>query len=214
MATGGWGVLAVIVLALLWVALAYNRLRALHHRVENAYGQIDVQLKRRHDLIPSLVEVARAHMVHEAATLEAVIRARCIAQGAASTARRHPGQPGAMGALAMAEQSLNGQMGQFRQQAEAYPQLQDDERMLQLREALGSTDKRMGLARQAYNSQVADYNRRAGRFPDLLLARLIGFAHLDLLQAAEGVPAQGEPRGVSDPELAAAALQAGRPCAS
>ncbi len=76
MATGGWGVLAVIVLALLWVALAYNRLRALHHRVEAAYGQIDVQLKRRHDLIPNLVEVARAHMVHEAATLEAVIRAR------------------------------------------------------------------------------------------------------------------------------------------
>lgn len=214
MATGGWGVLVVIVLALLWVAMAYNRLRALHHRVENAYGQIDVQLKRRHDLIPSLVEVARAHMVHEAPMLEAVIRARCIAQGAASTARLHPGQPGAMGALAMAEQSLNGQLGQFRLQAEAYPQLQDDERMLQLREALGSTENRMGLARQAYNSQVADYNRRAGRFPDLLLARLIGFAHLDLLQTAEGMPVQGTPGWASDPEVVAPALQAGRPCAS
>lgn len=193
MATGGWGVLVVIVLALLWVAMAYNRLRALHHRVENAYGQIDVQLKRRHDLIPSLVEVARAHMVHEAATLETVIRARCIAQGAASTARLHPGQPGAMGALAMAEQSLNGHMGQFRLQAEAYPQLQDDERMLQLREALSSTENRIALARQAYNNQVADYNHRAGRFPDLLLARLIGFARLDLLQAAEGAQVQRQP---------------------
>lgn len=186
MATSGWGVLAVIVLALLWAVVAYNRLRELHNRVENAYGQIDVQLKRRHDLIPNLVEVARGYMAHEAATLEAVIRARCTAQGAASTARLHPGQPGAMGALAMAEQTLNGQMGQFRLLAEAYPQLQADARMQQLSEELTSTENRIGFVRQAYNDQVLDYNNRAGRFPDLLLARLMGFAHLDMLQATEG----------------------------
>lgn len=186
MATSGWGVLAVIVLALLWAAVAYNRLRELHNRVENAYGQIDVQLKRRHDLIPNLVEVARGYMAHEAATLEAVIRARCTAQGAASTARLHPGQPGAMGALAMAEQTLNGQMGQFRLLAEAYPQLQADARMQQLSEELTSTENRIGFARQAYNDQVLDYNNRAGSFPDLLMARLMGFAHLDMLQATEG----------------------------
>ncbi|MEG3001737.1 MAG: LemA family protein [Comamonas sp.] len=186
MATSGWGVLAVIVLALLWAVVAYNRLRELHNRVENAYGQIDVQLKRRHDLIPNLVEVARGYMAHEAATLEAVIRARCTAQGAASTARLHPGQPGAMGALAMAEQTLNGQMGQFRLLAEAYPQLQADARMQQLSEELTSTENRIGFVRQAYNDQVLDYNNRAGSFPDLLLARLMGFAHLDMLQATEG----------------------------
>ena len=186
MATSGWGVLAVIVLALLWAAVAYNRLRELHNRVENAYGQIDVQLKRRHDLIPNLVEVACGYMAHEAATLEAVIRARCTAQGAASTARLHPGQPGAMGALAMAEQTLNGQMGQFRLLAEAYPQLQADARMQQLSEELTSTENRIGFARQAYNDQVLDYNNRAGSFPDLLMARLMGFAHLDMLQATEG----------------------------
>jgi LemA protein len=164
MATGGWGVLVAIVLALLWVALAYNRLRVLHHRVETAYGQIDVQLKRRHDLIPNLVEVARAHMVHEAATLEAVIRARCIAQGAASTAAgTRPAR--AMGALAMAEQSLNGQLGQFRLQAEAYPQLQDDERMLQLREALGSTENRMGLARRPITARSRTTTAAPVAFP-------------------------------------------------
>ena len=194
MATSGWGVLAVIVLALLWATVAYNRLRQLHHRVENAYGQIDEQLQRRHDLIPHLVEVARGYMAHEAATLEAVIRARCTAQGAASTARLHPGQPGAMGALTMAEQTLNGQMGQFRRLTEAYPQLQADARMQQLSEELSSTENRIGFARQAYNDQVLDYNHRAGRFPDLLLTRLMGFAHLDMLQATEGAHERQEPQ--------------------
>ena len=186
MAAGGWVVLALIVIVAWWAVQAYNRLRQLHNRVENAYGQIDVQLKRRHDLIPNLVEVARGYMVHEAATLEAVIRARGTAQDAASTARLNPGKPAVMGALAVAEQSLSGQMGQFRLLAEAYPQLQADARMQQLGEELTSTENRIGFARQAYNDQVLDYNNRAGSFPDLLLARITGFAHLDMLQATEG----------------------------
>jgi LemA protein len=183
MASGGWGVLAVIVLALLWAIATYHRLRQLHNRVENAYVQIDVQLKRRYDLIPHLVEVARAYMVHEASTLEAVIRARCNAEGAARTARLHPGQPGAMGALALAEQTLSGHMGQFRALSEAYPQLQADTRMQQLSAEIASTENRIGFARQAYNDHVLEYNNHAGHFPDLVLARLMGFAHLDMLQS-------------------------------
>lgn len=194
MAAVGWVVLAVLLLAALWGVSIYNGLRSLRNRVENAYAQIDVQLKRRYDLIPNLVEVARAYMAHEAATLEAVIRARSQAQGAAETARMHPGQPGAMGALAMAEQTLNGQIGQFRLLAEAYPQLQADARMQQLSEEIASTENRIGFARQAYNDQVLDYNDRASRIPDVIVARTTGFGHLDMLAATESAQERAAPQ--------------------
>lgn len=190
----GWVILAVLLLAALWGVSIYNRLRSLHNRVENAFGQIDVQLKRRYDLIPNLVEVARAYMAHEAATLEAVIRARSQAQGAAQTARLHPGQPGAMGALAMAEQALNGQIGQFRLLAEAYPQLQADARMQQLSEEISSTENRIGFARQAYNDQVLEYNDSASRIPDVIVARVAGFARLDMLQSTESAQERAAPQ--------------------
>ncbi|CAB5686429.1 LemA family [Delftia tsuruhatensis] len=184
MDTGIWLVLA-LVLACIWAVVTYNRLRQLHNRVENAYGQIDVQLKRRHDLIPNLVEVARGYMAHEAQTLEAVARARSQAVGAASTAREHPGQAGAMGALAMAEQALGGSLGRLMALSEAYPELRADERMQSLAEEIASTENRIGFARQAYNDQVLEYNDRSSRFPDLLIARLLGFAHLQMLQATQ-----------------------------
>jgi len=185
MARSGWGLLGAIVLALVWTTVLHHRLRMRHNRVENAYAQIDVQLQRRYDLIPNLVDVAHIYMPHEAATLEAVLRAHTHAIGAADTARRHPGQPGAMGALAMAEQALGSQMAQFRRLAEACPVLLANARMQALQEAIASTENRIALARQAYNDQVQAYNDQAARFPDLLIARLMGFARLDMLAAAQ-----------------------------
>lgn len=184
MDAGSWLMVALVLLCA-WATVVYNRLRLLHNRVENAYGQIDVQLKRRHDLIPNLVEVARGYMAHEAQTFEAVARARSQAVGAAATAREHPGQAGAMGALAMAEQSLAGSLGRLMALGEAYPALRADARMQSLAEEIASTENRIGFARQAYNDQVLEYNDRASRLPDLLIARLLGFAHLQMLQAIQ-----------------------------
>lgn len=194
MATGGWVLLGAVIVIVLWATVVYNRLRQGRNRVENAYAQIDVQLKRRYDLIPNLVEVARAYMQHEAGTLEAVIRARCYAQGAADTARSHPGQAGAMGALVMAEQSLGGQMGRLMVLTEAYPELKADARMQSLSEEIASAENRIGFARQAYNDQVLAYNDQAGRFPDLLVARVMGFTHLDMLAATSGAQERTVPQ--------------------
>ena len=177
--------LAVVVVIVIWAVAIYNRLRTYKNQVENAFAQIDVQLKRRHDLIPNLVEVARGYMQHEAQTLEAVIRARSTAVSAADEARQSPGQAQAMGALMVAEQALVGQMGRLMALAEAYPTLKADARMQQLSEEITSTENRIGFARQAYNDQVLDFNNEAGQFPDLIVARLAGFAHMEMLQSTQ-----------------------------
>src|SRR5574344_948305 len=122
----GWIALAVAVVVLIWGVSIYNRLRTHKNQVENAFAQIDVQLKRRHDLIPNLVEVARGYMQHEAQTLEAVTRARSAAVSAAEKARQSPGQTEAMGGLMLAEQALVGQMGRLMALTEAYPTLKAD----------------------------------------------------------------------------------------
>ena len=186
--------LAVVVVIVIWAVAIYNRLRTYKNQVENAFAQIDVQLKRRHDLIPNLVEVARGYMQHEAQTLEAVIRARSTAVSAADEARQSPGQAQAMGALMVAEQALGGQMGRLMALAEAYPTLKADARMQQLSEEITSTENRIGFARQAYNDQVLDFNNEASQFPDLIVARLAGFAHMEMLQSTQNEQERAVPQ--------------------
>ena len=166
---------AVAAVLLVWGARTYNRLVQLRNRIANTFGQIDVQLKRRHDLIPNLVEVARKYMEHENTTLVAVTQARGLAQGAAEAARAQPGSVAAMGALAAAEQSLMGQVGRLLAISEDYPALKADQNMRELSEEIASTKNRIGFARQAYNDAVLDLNNAAQAFPDVLLARLTGF---------------------------------------
>ena len=187
-------VAVVLVVLLVWVVAVYNRLRTHQNRVENAFAQIDVQLKRRHDLIPNLVEVARGYMQHEAQTLEAVIRARGEAVSAADKARQSPGKTQAMGALMVAEQVLGGQMGRLMALAEAYPTLKADGRMQQLSEEITSTENRIGFARQAYNDGVLDFNNQAGQFPDLIVARLAGFVHMDMLASTQNEQERAAPK--------------------
>lgn len=190
----GWIALAVAVVVLIWGVAIYNRLRTHKNQVENAFAQIDVQLKRRHDLIPNLVEVARGYMQHEAQTLEAVTRARSAAVSAAEKARQSPGQTEAMGGLMLAEQALVGQMGRLMALTEAYPTLKADARMQQLSEEITSTENRIGFARQAYNDQVLDFNNEAGQFPDLLIARLTGFAHMNMLESIQNEQERSVPQ--------------------
>ena len=187
-------VLAVVVVIVIWAVAIYNRLRTYKNQVENAFAQIDVQLKRRHDLIPNLVEVARGYMQHEAQTLEAVIRARSTAVSAADEARQSPGQAQAMGALMVAEQALVGQMGRLMALAEAYPTLKADARMQQLSEEITSTENRIGFARQAYNDQVLDFNNEVGQFPDLVVARLAGFTHMGMLESTQSEQERAVPQ--------------------
>ncbi len=174
-------ILAAVVVLVLWGVLIYNRLVLLRNRMANAFGQIDVQLKRRHDLVPNLVEVARAYLKHEASTLEAVIQARGQAQSA--TVRAQPANAASMGALALAEGVLSSSLGRLMMVAEAYPDLKADATCQSLSEELTSTENRLGFARQAYNDQVLDFNNGATQFPDLVVARLLGFAPAAMLDA-------------------------------
>ncbi len=183
MSITGWIGLGLLALVLLWAIAAYNRLVQLRNRIANAFGQIDVQLKRRHDLVPNLIEVARGYLKHEAATLEAVIQARSQAQSAAKAARGAPGSAEALGALAVAEGALGGSLGRLMVVAEAYPELKADATMQSLSEELTSTENRLGFARQAYNDEVLDFNNDAAQFPTLIVARLLGFALAPMLEA-------------------------------
>lgn len=194
MSTTVWMAIGVAVVVVFWAAAVHNRLRQLRNRVDNAFAQIDVQLKRRHDLIPNLVEVARGYMAHESSTLEAVARARGQAAQAAAHARRHPGQAAAMASLAGAEAALGSSLGQLMVLTESYPDLKADAQMQSLSEEITSTENRLGFARQAYNDEVLAYNDQASQFPDLLIARLIGFAHLDMLQATESAQERAAPQ--------------------
>lgn len=191
--TLAWVLLVFVALALLWGVAVYNRLVQLRNRNANAFGQIDVQLKRRHDLVPNLVEVARAYLVHESATLEAVIRARAQAQAAAATARAQPAKAAGIEALALAEGALGGSLGRLMAVAENYPDLKADATMKSLSEELTSTENRLGFARQAYNDQVLDFNNEATQFPDLIVARLLGFIPAAMLEATRGEAERAAP---------------------
>ena len=178
-----WVVLGVVLAALFWAVGAYNRLVRLKNAIANAFGQIDVQLKRRHDLVPNLVEVARKYLAHESETLEAVIAARNQARSAEQTAAASPLNAGALGALAGAEQMLGGALGRLFAVAEAYPDLKADQTMRELSEEIASTENRIGFARQAYNDHVLEFNDSAAQFPTLLIARVFAFVTQPMLES-------------------------------
>ena len=177
--------LTLLAMLVFWAVGAYNRLVRLKNIIANAFGQIDVQLKRRYDLIPNLVEAAKKYLQHEQATLEAVISARNQARSASDTVRSRPGKADAVIALAAAEQTLDSSLGRLFALAEAYPDLKADQTIRELSEELTSTENKVGFARQAYNDAVLDYNNAQGQFPALLVARLFGFAPSAMLQATE-----------------------------
>ena len=189
-----WISLAVLAVIVLWAVAVFNRLVRKRNRIANAFGQIDVQLKRRHDLVPNLVEVAKRYLSHEAATLEAVTRARGEAMGAAAAARARPTDPAAVNTLALAEQALGGSVGRLFALAESYPELKADATMLSLSEELASTENRIGFARQAYNDEVLAYNDEVGRFPGLLVARVFTFPPAPMLQATQNAQEREAPR--------------------
>lgn len=167
--------LAILLLIVGVVVATYNRLIGLRNRFKNAYAQIDVQLKRRHDLIPNLVETARGYLKHERQTLEAVIAARNQAAQARESAAVVPGDPNAVKALVGAENALTGALGKFFALAEAYPDLKANQTMAGLMEELTSTENRVAFARQAYNDAVMTYNTAREVFPSNLVAGAFSF---------------------------------------
>lgn len=171
-----------IVLIALFAIGEYNGLVTLRNRYKNAFAQIDVQLKRRYDLIPNLVETAKGYMKHERETLEAVISARNAAQSAGSKAAANPGDPDAMKALAGAEGALTGTLGRLFALAEAYPDLKANQNMLQLSEELTSTENKVSFARQAYNDSVMAYNTKREVFPSNIVAGVFQFTPAELFQ--------------------------------
>ena len=173
-----WIVVAAAVTGVSLIVLLvniYNRLVQLRNRFENSYSQIDVQLKRRYDLIPNLVETARGYLKHERETLEAVIAARKQAVSANNKAAETPSDPAAIQAMIGAESALGGTIGRLFALMENYPDLKGNETMLSLQEELSSTENRIGFARQAYNDSVMSYNAQRESFPDILLAGVYGF---------------------------------------
>jgi len=177
------GVIVVLIIALVaFVAGIYNKLVTLRNRFKNAFAQIDVQLKRRYDLIPNLVETAKGYLKHERETLEAVIAARGAAQNANAAAAANPGDPSAMKGLMGAEAALTGAMGKFFALAEAYPDLKANQNMMQLTEELTSTENKIAFARQAYNDSVMTYNTEREQFPAVLLSGALGFQPAELFE--------------------------------
>ena len=175
------GLIAVVALFLLiFVVGAYNSLVTLRNRYKNAYSQIDVQLKRRYDLIPNLVETAKGYLSHERGTLEAVIAARNAAATANTRAAQNPGDASAMKDLSSAETALGGVMGRLFALAEAYPDLKANTTMLNLMEELTSTENKVSFARQAYNDAVMAYNTRREVFPTNLIAGPFNFGPAEL----------------------------------
>ena len=194
MGIGGWIFLAVVAALVIWMIATYNGLVTLRNRFRNAFSQIDVQLKRRYDLIPNLVETAKGYMAHERQTLDAVIAARSGAVQAAQRAAGAPGGAEAMRGLAQAEAGLAGALGRLFAVGEAYPQLKANETMLALQEELTSTENRVAFARQGYNDTVMEYNIRRERFPANFIATLFAFVPAEPLQATERPEERAAPR--------------------
>lgn len=180
-------IIILVVVAVIAVALIgmYNSLVTLRNRYKNAFSQIDVQLKRRYDLIPNLVESVKGYMKHERETLEAVIKARNIAATAAQAASSAPGDPDAMGNLAAAESSLKGAMSRLMVVVERYPELKANENMMALQEELTSTENKVSFARQAYNDAAMAYNTKREVFPNNIFAGMFGFREAKLFEVAD-----------------------------
>ncbi|HLU25526.1 MAG TPA: LemA family protein [Longimicrobiales bacterium] len=190
-----WILVGLAALVLFFVIRTYNRLVTLRNRFRNAFAQIDVQLKRRYDLIPNLVETAKAYMKHERETLEAVIRARNAAITAEASAAADPTNAAAIQQLIGAENALTGLLSRFFALAEGYPELKADRTMTRLQEELVSTENRIAFARQAYNDAVTVYNTALEVFPSNLVAGAFGFSPGTLLTIEE--PAEREVQRVS-----------------
>ena len=180
---------------LMWVVGAYNRLVALRNRFKNAYAQIDVQLKRRYDLIPNLVETAKCYIKHERGTLEAVVAARNAASAANVRAAQNPGDAAAMKDLSGAETALTSTLGRLFAVAEAYPDLKANTTMMALMEELTSTENKVAFARQAYNDSVMAYNTQRETFPTNMVAGPFNFGPAELFVIEK--PAEKEAPKVS-----------------
>ena len=173
-------VLVVVVGFIGFFISGYNKLVTLRNRYKNAYAQIDVQLKRRYDLIPNLVETAKGYIKHERETLEAVTQARNIAYAAAKAAAANPGDANAMKSLGTAETGLAGTLSRLMMVSEAYPDLKANQNMMQLTEELTSTENKISFARQAYNDSVMVYNTDREVFPSNLIAGMFNFTGAEL----------------------------------
>lgn len=174
--------LAIIVVLGLWAVGIYNGLVTLRNRFKNAFAQIDVQLKRRYDLIPNLVETAKGYLKHERETLEAVIKARNIALAASQTAAANPADANAMKNLGAAETGLTGALSRLMVVSEQYPDLKANQNMLQLTEELTSTENKIAFARQAYDDSVMTYNTQRETFPNVIFAGAFGFLPAELFK--------------------------------
>ena len=180
-------ILVVLIVLLAWGIGIYNSLIALRNRFKNAFAQIDVQLKRRYDLIPNLVEVAKGYLKHERETLERVIQARNQAMNASQQAAQDPGNRDALKGLMGAESMLGGALGRLMVVVEQYPDLKANKNMMQLTEELTSTENKIAFARQAYNDAVMIYNTRREVFPDQIVASTFSFQPAELFEIADEV---------------------------
>jgi len=190
----GWVFLGIVVIAAVWAIAIYNGLVTLRNRFKNAFAQIDVQLKRRYDLIPNLVESVKGYMQHERGTLDAVIKARGSAVSAAQAAAANPGNPGAMQGLSQAEGALGGALGRLIAVFEQYPDLKANQNVLSLQEELSSTENKIAFSRQAYNDSVMEYNTKRESFPDNIFAGMFGFGPAELLQSTESADERKAPK--------------------
>ena len=175
-------ILGLIVILFIAVVGMYNGLVTLRNRYKNAFAQIDVQLKRRYDLIPNLVETAKGYMKHERETLEAVIQARNQAAAASKAAAQNPGDTGAMTGLLGAEGALTGALGRLFALSEAYPDLKANQNMMQLTEELTTTENKISFARQAYNDAVMVFNTKRETFPTNIVANMFNFTQASLFE--------------------------------
>lgn len=177
-----WLIIGILVAVVIFAIAIYNRLITGRNRYKNAFAQIDVQLTRRHDLIPNLVEVAKRYMSHERETLEAVIQARNMATDQLKSAASDPTNPAAMKGLGQAEQGLSGALGRLFALSENYPDLKANQNMMQLTEELTSTENKVAFARQSFNDAVMHYNILRETFPNNLVAGLFSFQAAELLE--------------------------------
>ena len=185
-------VIAIVLIA--WIVGLYNGLVVLKNRFKNAFAQIDVQLRRRYDLIPNLVETAKGYLKHERETLTAVIEARNQAAGAAKALAAAPGDPAAVKAFSAAESGLAGVLSRLMVVVERYPDLKADKQMARVMEELSSTENRIAFARQAYNDSVTEYNTKRELFPSSIVAGIFNFAPAALLESTDSAAQREAPQ--------------------